>query len=242
MAEGKSVKTVEGEDSLGQANRLSPIGGGLFRGDIGDGLNPNRKNLVRLTESEAVDKAVHVLWNWRPHSDIFALKFGSGLPALLATIPGISMTDRIRNAHRLQGIKAGRLMSSGPAIVAGLCGTITANLFIQQDLLIAKTSCPTCLEMRAVSLQLVFGVLLPTTISLVGNYSVMLKASVKLPEVLTREYFQWNWRMLKKCKSNLYFSAFSQVVTVSVLLWLQRREWDAVNRKLEERMAAGRQL
>ena len=70
-----------------------------------------RLGLKPFTETEATVQVENILSNWDKPSEVWALRYGSYFPALVASLPPIFLTRNIRNAHKLQKIATGHLFT-----------------------------------------------------------------------------------------------------------------------------------
>jgi len=205
---------------------------GLFRPPPGLNVGP----VKRLTEAEAQEKAIELLSEWRPKRDVWTMTYGTGLPACLAAAPAIVLTNDIRRmmkAHRLPG----RLLIMFPATLLPSMSSLVSQYAALQDILVAKTACPVCLEMRTIGLQLTAGTGCSTLLALVGNYYLLWQARARgLPREGLSEVLKWARRVLQRNSFFLASMVLAQAVTTSGVLYFQRRQWLALNKKLTERM------
>jgi hypothetical protein len=117
--------------------------------------------------------------------------------------------------------------------------TLVNQVYIVRDVLLAKTECPVCLEVRAVSTQLAAGVLLPTATAILANFTYMQTLSIKLPDLTSKEFLWWVARMLKKCRGIIYACGFLQAVVASGLVYKQREQWQNISDKIMQRHLGG---
>jgi len=136
---------------------------------------------------------------WEPASETRVLKYGSMLLAGLAAAGGMMITGHYRTALRLRhhGLITGHLpVMVMPAVSVGL----THALFITRDVMLFKTWCPVCVNVRAVAIQLGFAVALPVAMATVSSFHLAeRKMTYPLP-TLSEDPRLWasTWRQLTR--------------------------------------------
>lgn len=216
---------------------LRPVG--LFRPDLAFRQDSRAEGYAIMSEKEAGLVAADMVSRWKPWSDVWAIRHGTGVPVLLAGIPGLFMTNRVRTIHKIGGSRSsGRLLMILPASIIPMLLCSGNQYFATNDILLGKTACPVCLEVRTTSLQLAAGVALPSVLTLITNLTYMQTLRVRgLPsDLISMEFLRWGGRVLNKCSALLFASAFLQAASVSFLLHKQRNQWADINRKLLNRM------
>ena len=101
---------------------------------------------------------------------------------------------------------------------------------IKTDILLEKTKCSVCLETRAVSLQLLTGVITPTILTILANHSIIGNLRVKVPYILTSGFLSWTFNILKKNSEMLMANACAQVALATGTIYLQQKEWENVTK------------
>ena len=190
------------------------------------------RGLVRISYDEAVRECREICNKWTPTSEVFWLNHGILLPTAIAAVPGAFLTQMIRKWNNIPHKTGGKLLSALPATLIAVVGSGWAFEWAKDDVLLNKTRCPVCLELRLTALQLVFGVVTPAAVSITGSHSYLATLSYRLPEPLTKKYFSWIGGMLRKSKVFLGGCAAAQVISTAFLLYATREEWDSVNKKL----------
>ncbi len=211
---------------------------GLFRSQVEDGDQAGGgKNYKLLSERAAAERASSFLYNWEPRSDVWSLVYGGVLPVALAGLPGMLLTNRIRSLHKVR-LGQGKMIAAAPASVFPATMAVGIQQLSATDIMLGKTQCPVCLEVRTISLQLLSGVVFPSALALLGNFVYLksFRAVRGLPDILSKGQLKWMGETLYKCRGIVMWSAFAQAVSISGLLWLQRRQWLDVNQKLSKRL------
>jgi hypothetical protein len=175
-----------------------------------------------------------ILYKWEPGSDIRALTYGSIAPVVLSAVPGLAVATTILNVNRFRLWGPGKLLTSVVTTLVPSATTIIAHSYIEKDLLLGLTPCSICAEARAVSLQMLTGVFVPSLIGMMSANHQLVGQAWK-PEVI--KGFCLVKRDIMKCKNIVIGNAVVQAVVVSLMLHLQRKEWWYVRDELEKRKA-----
>ena len=156
-------------------------------------------------------------------------------PVALSAIPGVAVANKILTVNRFNLWGPGKLFISMVATMIPALSTGLSLQLIERDLLLSLTPCSVCLETRAVSLQMLTGVIMPSTIGLMAANQQLVGQTWK-PEwmrgiCLTK-------KDIMKCQNIVIGNALLQAAVVSLLLYAQRKEWWHVNAELERRREA----
>ena len=190
------------------------------------------RGLVRVSYNEALAECRQICSEWTPTSEVFWLNHGMVLPAAISAVPGALLTGMIRRWNNIPYKTGGRLLTVLPATLISAVGSTWMFLWAKEDILMNKTRCPVCLDLRFTAMQLFFGVVTPAAISITGSHSYLATLSFRLPEPLTRKYFTWIGGMLRKGRVFLGGVAVTHVISSAFLLYSIREEWANVNRKV----------
>ena len=87
-----------------------------------------------------------------------------------------------------------------------------------------------------ISSQLFLGLATPVAITIAGSHTYLATLSIRLPDPLTKEYFSWVGKMLRKGRVMLFGCAVAQVMTGSFVLHSMRKEWAHVNQKIGQEL------
>ena len=82
----------------------------------------------------------------------------------------------------------------------------------------------------------------PTGITIAGSHTYLATLSLRLPDPLTKEYFSWVGKMLRKGRVFLFGCAVAQVMTGSFVMYSMRKEWAQVNQKIYQELTEGSPL
>ena len=95
----------------------------------------------------------------------WSLKYGNYILGGLASLSGFVSLAYYRQAFNLK--RFGRLATTLPTVTYPFVGTLfVSNLFVTDDLLLDKTRCPLCVEIRGASIQTFCGVLQPAFLAM----------------------------------------------------------------------------
>ena len=163
-----------------------------------------------------------------------ALRYGYIAPVLLSAIPGFGVAQRIFNVNRFNLWGPGKLYISLVTATVPSMITMIWQTTIEKDLLLQLTPCPVCLETRAVAMQMLTGVVIPSTMGLLAANHQLIGQAWK-PEWMRGICLVK--RDLIKCQNIVIGSAILQAVVVSMLMYQQRKEWWHVRDELQKRKA-----
>ena len=163
-----------------------------------------------------------------------ALQYGSFIPVVLSAVPGLGVALRILQVNRFKLWGPGKLLTSIVTTLVPTSATLVTHAYIERDLLLGLTPCSVCLETKAVSLQMLTGVMMPSLIGVMAANHQLVGQAWK-PEWI--KGFCVVKKDLMKCKHIIIGSAILQAVVVSLTLYLQTKEWWYVRDELEKRKA-----
>ena len=219
--------------SSSSGSRVPP---GLFRPDLLErGENPGGSYRL-LTEEEAVGKATELVREWRPVRDVWSLRYGAALPTLAAGLPALLLTTRIRAQLFVPPSSGGRLFAAAVGAYFPLCVAYIGQRLAVQDLMVFRTRCPVCLEVRTTSFQLLAGSLMSTALTILGNHTHLVRKGRAVPAIASWDFLPWVLAVARRNQGFLACSAAAQAVLVAGLLRYQYHQWAQVNAKLLERM------
>ena len=155
---------------------------------------------------------------------------------MLSGFPGVAVATTILRANRFSLWGPGKLFLSMTACgMPALTNYFTYDMIVKKDILLGITPCSVCLETRAVSLQMLTGVIMPACIGLMGaNHNLVGLAWKKQ----SFRGLALDRRDLLKCKNILLASALIQAIVVGFLVNQQRTEWLNVIDELYRRKEA----
>ena len=171
---------------------------------------------------------IHIL-NFR------TLKYGYIAPVILASIPGFAVATRIFQVNRFRLWGPGKLFTSITTCGIPAIMTLNALKHIEKDVLLGITPCSVCLETRAVSLQMLTGVIVPSVMGMMAANHNLVGQSWK------REWIRGmciDKKDILKCKNIVIGCAILQAITVSLIVVQQRKEWLYVRDELIRRKEA----
>lgn len=176
-------------------------------------------------ELEDLEEAYRFISQWKPSSDVFALK---NFPYAISALG--SCTAAYINAHYRKVVKLRHhafVASLIPVVVLPpLVGTLMHHHFIQRPLLLQKFQCPVCLELRAGGIQLFAGFIYPMVLAPLAAFQFASRLytyplpDISQPKALFKEFI----KMTRPIKSKLYVLAGIQLA--AGMLWTH---WEAHN-------------
>ena len=190
------------------------------------------RGLVSVSYDVALAECREICYNWKPTSEVFWLNYAILVPTAISAVPGALLTNMIRSWNNIPHKIGGRLLTVLPATLMAVACSGWAFEDAKADVLMNKTRCPVCLELRLTAQQLFFGVVTPAAISITGSHTYLATLSFRLPDPLTRQYWTWIGGMLRKGRLFLGGCVAAQVLSTAFLLYAVREEWANVNRKV----------
>ena len=167
-----------------------------------------------------------------------ALKYGSLFPIILSAFPAVAVATKIFQVNRFTLWGPGKLMIGMVGTLMPAVSSAFANVYIQRDVLLGLTPCSVCLEIKAVCLQMLAGIIVPSTIGIMAaNHQLVGQAWKKnwMPGICITK------KDLMKCKNIVLVNAVLQAAAVSFLLYRQQTEWVYVQKELERRRDSDRE-
>ena len=159
------------------------------------------------------------------------------VPIVLSAFPAVAVATKIFQVNRFTLWGPGKLMIGFVGTLMPATWSAFANWYIQRDVLLGLTPCSVCLEIKAVCLQMLAGIIVPSTMGVMAaNHQLVGQAWKKswMPG------FCLTKKDLMKCKNIVLANAVLQAAAVSFLLYRQRTEWMYVQQELERRRESDR--
>lgn len=189
------------------------------------GLKAYKTQTQTHSELEDLEEAYRFIKEWKPSSDVFALK---NFPYAISALG--SCTAAYINAHYRKALKLRHhafVASFIPVVVLPpLVGTLMHHHFVQRPLLLQKFQCPVCLELRAGSIQLFAGFIYPMVLAPLASFQFAARLytyplpEISQPKALLKEFI----KMTRPVMSKLYVLAGIQLA--AGMLWTH---WEAHN-------------
>ena len=162
------------------------------------------------------------------------LNYGKFLPILLSTAPGVAVSTTILQANRFNLWGPGKLFTAITAMGIPALTTFISNQNIEQHILLGTIPCSVCLETRAVTYQMITGVIVPSLIGiLAANHNLV-------GHIWKKEWVRGiciDKRDLIKCRPIIIGFGIIQAIAVTWLVNKQQSEWFDVREELARRKA-----
>jgi hypothetical protein len=159
------------EDIQPQSVTRSPFGSAPRRLQQAEGSEALPRGAVLLTVDEVYGLLTKTINNWQPQRDVWPLKYGALALGGVASIGGAIFIIHFRQ-RMLLGNHA-RIASFIPTVfLPGLVTSVAQHSFVMQRLLNAggeRPMCPVCAEMRAVTIQVLCGVVQPFLLAVMAS-------------------------------------------------------------------------
>ena len=200
-----------------------------------------RLGLQKVTEEEAREHAAKILVEWEPWTDFL---FTRALPVVsiaAVTMPALNLCTAVRAAAKVNHLRSGKVIPVAPAVFLPAISLSLSYLHNMYDIMLAKTQCPVCVEVRQASMSATLGVLMPVGLSLVGSHTWASAQHARVPDVMTREYFRFLGRLVYRKRELLMGCLALQAVLGQLWVWRARAEWNNVNEELFRRQEYDKQ-
>jgi len=224
-------------------------------------LDPKNEPLKKLgykavtDDWEAFEAGLKLVKEWEPKSDTFFLSWGPLACALTAGLSARPIFVKIKSRAFKTLPNQGKSLARGtPFTGENLIGGITAGFaisapalltlffhtrFTKKSVMTQDPPCPPCRQMRAVTIQMLFGVVHPAIMALLGaKYLFELetgKAMFEKGKLLAGVKKVWHLH-----KTYIFGVAAAQAIAMIALHYLQEREWYDINLKLLQRIEAAK--
>jgi len=212
------------------------------------GSNDQNPTLSKLGYREATDptfvtdQAMLTINEWRPWTEVFWLKNGPLVSAVMAGLTAIPVFNSIRAAtYKIQ--KPGRSLSNvivvppmgrhakavgSIAIVIPYVVTNLTHRFSLQGVFTQDPPCAPCREIRAISLQVATGALWPTIMAFFGaNYAVQMETG--RPIFAKGQAWTWLTKALGHSKGTILGAMAFNALGMAAVHHFQEMEWINMN-------------
>ncbi|XP_064455041.1 uncharacterized protein LOC135366295 [Ornithodoros turicata] len=123
--------------------------------------SPDRvpKGAVLLTRQQALEHHWELISKWKPTSEMFPLRAGSGISASAVGISSMIIHSMFRKHYRLQSFA--RASTYLPSVALPMIGAFLSQHLVASDIILLNTRCTACLQSKGIAQQLFFGLLYP---------------------------------------------------------------------------------
>uniref|UniRef100_A0A6M2DRY1 Putative conserved plasma membrane protein n=1 Tax=Xenopsylla cheopis TaxID=163159 RepID=A0A6M2DRY1_XENCH len=181
-----------------------------------EGKTPKDGNY--LTEDEALQYQWNLIWNWEEQKRIFPIRIGFGISGLSCGFAGMYFNNYFRQKLKLKNF--GKMSSYIPnVILPTLGGSFFHWQLVTSDILLHKTECPLCVEIRAVAIQTVFGLIYPIILSTLAgivnanNYLTYNVPSLRYPG----QVLKLLWKFTKPLSTTIPIVFALQAISASII-------------------------
>ncbi|XP_053612523.1 uncharacterized protein LOC128676441 [Plodia interpunctella] len=195
------------------------------------------EDAVVLDEVDAVSYAWEVVSNWESISDTWALKYGPPILGGINAIAGIIINNHYRTKLKLGTY--GFYSSVIPiTLMPGILTTLFHRHIISSKILIMKSDCPICYEMRSAGIQLGLGlaypmILAPASAMMFANRY----ATYRLPDLTfdgPKKVFQLVRNITRPFYGTVVTLSVCQFIASSLVTFFELKNNFALRKKLIE--------
>jgi len=135
--------------------------------------------MVHRTQTDMKATLDEIFQVWEPASQAFFINHGSTIAGVLATIPGLVISLRLRKMWSLQ-----RMLDTAVFLVPSTLpwGFLNQNLhqeFVTNDIILQETDCSVCVDLRSSAIQWTVGLAIPAAFSFVGSCIIASSLSLR---------------------------------------------------------------
>lgn len=190
---------------------------------------------VILTEAEAIQHQWKIISSWKPAADVWPFKYGLAISAFCSSATSIYINNHYRRKLRLAN--HGRIASYLPIVIIP---AIAASLFhqsIMSDIMIMKSACPVCVQIRSSSYQAFFGAMYPVLLAPLSSFMLATRYyTYVIPPVQTMplEALKLGLKLTRPIQGVLVTAALGQALVGSVLAYMEMKSIVKINKKIDD--------
>ncbi|XP_071451231.1 transmembrane protein 126A [Hetaerina americana] len=189
---------------------------------------------VRLSESEAILFQWKNISSWESLSDVWPLKYGISIAAVSSSLSAWYINRCYRSMLKLGA--HGRLVSYLPTVVIPAIATsIYHQEKVLSDVLIMKSECPVCIQIRSSAIQAIFGGLYPAVLAPVAGFMIATRHyTYDVPPITEspKETFKLWLKLTRRIQGFLLAAVCSQALLGAGLAFFQVKSIIKVNEKI----------
>lgn len=163
------------------------------------------------------------IYNWEPAREVWPFTYGLGILAAATSASGVYFNYYYRRKVHLGsygGLATYAPLVILPAIITG----IVHPTFVTRGIL-EGTSCPVCLEVRAIALQVSIGLLYPVVLAPISAFSLANSYyTYSIPPTIRGVLKLW-WSMSKKLTVPMNVIAVTQVLLAAFVTYSEQKTW-----------------
>ena len=193
-----------------------------------------------ISKAEAYEHSMEMINSWEPSSQSWSLRNGFFLPVAATAIPPIMIVNKLRAMHKVTGpITLPFLVARFVPMTMGALSSYGLVRLSIKNLVLEEYDCPICLELRAVSMQMLAGVAVPSALAFLNGYGALHTMCVRgVPRnILTYDGLAWSRKVLSRCSGIIGGNMAGQAALMSALIYMQSRQWREMNHELEKRIS-----
>ncbi|XP_076323908.1 transmembrane protein 126 isoform X2 [Tachypleus tridentatus] len=124
---------------------------------------------VLLTEEEAIQARFQFVHSWKPRSEVWPFTYGQILLSAMSGVGGFYCNQYYRKCLNLRNYA--RMSTYIPVVVLpSFLTPLLHSTLITSDILIGKTPCSMCVQIKAMALQVSIGALYPMVLAPLGCF------------------------------------------------------------------------
>ncbi|KAL3278752.1 hypothetical protein HHI36_016280 [Cryptolaemus montrouzieri] len=194
------------------------------------------EDAVLLSESQALTHQMNILNNWKNAWDVFGFRYSGICLSIAGGLTGIFIHNHYR--IKLKLFEFGKLSTYIPVCI--LPSVLTYFMHVEiiiPDLILKKTECPICVEMRASAIQATLGCILPAVLAPISSLSMAVKYATFDVPYLHKEplkVFQLYTKMTKPIGNILFAIFVGHALLASAVTYAEANSIYRVNKELAQ--------
>ncbi|XP_037298087.1 LOW QUALITY PROTEIN: transmembrane protein 126A-like [Manduca sexta] len=194
------------------------------------------KGAVVIDEFEATVYAWDLVNNWKSVKDKWALEYGPFVLGGINALSGVLINSHYRGKLKLGNY--GYFASVIPiSVMPGIMTPALHRHLVSTDILLMKSACPICYEMRATAIQLGLGIAYPMVLApLTGLMLASRYSTARMPSLFEgpRVVLKFVHKLTRPFTGTLTAIAIFQSVAAAILTHFEMKNNFTLRHKIEE--------
>ncbi|XP_030768107.1 uncharacterized protein LOC115891703 [Sitophilus oryzae] len=192
------------------------------------------KDAKVLTEEQALGFQIEIIKKWPSRLEVAALRYGPFLLGAASVYTGVFLNSHFRK--KLMLFHYGKLSTYLPIVVLPAASSLLYHYeFVLKDIVLMKTPCPTCIELRSAAFQALFGVIFPLILAPLGCAAVSQRyKTYYLPDPKNDPKLAFNEfkSFFKPISKKVWYMFLAHAFLGSALSYFEIRDIININKKL----------
>ncbi|KAF4517592.1 hypothetical protein B566_EDAN008581 [Ephemera danica] len=194
------------------------------------------KDMVQLSEQEAIMYQLETIANWTPQSDVWPFNYSMSTLAAAGGLSGIYINKHYRTKLKLGNMA--RISTYIPIVaLPAIVSAVFHHQLVTQDVVIQRTACPVCVQVRAATMQVFSSIVYPMVLAPLATFTFAVRLhTYDVPYLTTSQgriaAFQLWRKLTKPIISPLLLICAAQGILAMGLTAAQTNSMDVMAQKL----------